>query len=133
MSISEADRESLIQYRIERAYEAIEEAELLIDNDKLKLAVSRVYYGMFYILTALALKYNFKTSKHKELVGWFNKNFIKDKKIDQRYGAMMRKAFKSRNDSDYADFIKFEKSDVEKMFLEMKDFIYTIENYIEQS
>ena len=47
MSISEADRESLIQYRIERAYEAIEEAELLIDNDKLKLAVSRVYYGMF--------------------------------------------------------------------------------------
>ena len=76
MTISEKDRDTLIRYRIEQAHEAIEEAELSISHNKLKMAVNRIYYGMFYILSALALKYRFKTSKHQGLIGWFNKNFL---------------------------------------------------------
>jgi len=41
------------------------------------LAVNRIYYGLFYIITALSLKYEFSTSKHQQLIGWFNKTFIK--------------------------------------------------------
>jgi uncharacterized protein (UPF0332 family) len=50
MTISEIDRETLIKYRVEQAYEAIEEAELSINHNKLKMAINRIYYGMFYIL-----------------------------------------------------------------------------------
>ncbi|MCU0289623.1 MAG: HEPN domain-containing protein [Acidobacteria bacterium] len=71
---------------------------------------------MFYILCALALKHQFKTSKHKELIGWFNKNFIKEKIIDPKYGEVIRKAFIKRYDSDYGVMVKFEKAEVEKMF-----------------
>jgi len=130
MTISKEDRETLIRYRIEQAYEAIEDAELSINHNKLKMAVNRIYYGMFYILSALALKYKFKTSKHQELIGWFNKNFLKDKKIDRKYGTIVRDAFNNRSDGDYGAFIKFVKSDVLKNFEDMKDFISTIEEYI---
>ena len=75
--IKDDDREALIKYRIEQANEAIREVEILMKNDLLKVAVNRIYYGMFYMLTALALKHKFKTSKHQQLIGWFNKNFIK--------------------------------------------------------
>lgn len=131
MTLSDADRESLKQYRIELAHEAIEEVALLIDNEKLRLAVNRIYYGMFYILTALALNHKFKTSKHQGLIAWFNKTFIKDKKIERKYGEIIRKAFKSRSDGDYGDFVTFEKLEVETMFEEMKDFIAAIEKYIQ--
>jgi uncharacterized protein (UPF0332 family) len=69
MTLSEKDRDTLIKYRIEQAHEAIEDAELSISHHKLKMAVNRIYYGMFYILSALALKYKFKTSKHQGLIG----------------------------------------------------------------
>lgn len=81
MTISEQDREILLQYRITQAHDAIEEVEISLNHVKLKMAVNRIYYGMFYVLSALALKYQFKTSKHQGLISWFNKNFIKEKRL----------------------------------------------------
>ncbi len=133
MTICEPERDTLIGHRISQAHEAIEEAEFLIENLKLKLAVNRIYYGMFYVLTALALKYKFQTSKHHQLLGWFNKTFLKDKLIDPKYGKMAQKAFKGRSDGDYGVCATFEKADVQKMFADMKDFIATIEAYIKEN
>lgn len=54
--ISNQDRDSLIRYRIEQAYDTVDLVRFLIDNNKLMIAVNRIYYGMYYALTALALK-----------------------------------------------------------------------------
>ncbi len=130
MTITEKDRETLTKYRIEQAHEAIEDVELSLNHNKLKMAVNRIYYGMFYILSALALKYKFKTSKHQGIIAWFTKNFIKDEKIDRKYGTMIRNAFTNRSDGDYRAFVTFVKEDVQKSFEDMKDFIAVIEEYI---
>jgi len=63
----------LVRLRLKQANEAIEDVEFLILNERLTLAINRIYYGMFYSLLALALQYDFKTSKHAQLIGWFNK------------------------------------------------------------
>ncbi len=47
------DKKVLIQYRIEQAKNTIHEVEVLMDNNLLHIAISRIYYGMFYILLAL--------------------------------------------------------------------------------
>ncbi len=77
MEFTQDSQEELIKYRIEQAKEAILEVEILIEKNLLKIAINRIYYGMFYILLALALKNRFKTSKHNQLIGWFNKEFVK--------------------------------------------------------
>lgn len=64
MTIEEQTRDDLIKYRLEQARDTIDVVELLIKNDKLSSAINRIYYGMFYSLLALALQYNFETSKH---------------------------------------------------------------------
>lgn len=130
MTLSDEERGALIEYRAAQAHEAIEDAEFLIANDKLKLAVNRIYYGMFYMLRVLALKYQFKTSKHIGLIAWFNKTFIKEKLIDRKYGRIVKNAFDSRSDSDYGVMVKFEREEVEQMLEDMEDFISTIEQYI---
>jgi uncharacterized protein (UPF0332 family) len=128
--ISENDRQEIIEYRINQSKEVIAEVEKLIASGFLKVAVNRIYYGMFYILNAMALKYGFQTSKHLQLIGWLNKDFIKPGLIDKKYGEILRNAFKNRTDGDYAPFIEFEKNDVIDMFSDMKDFIYFIESFI---
>jgi uncharacterized protein (UPF0332 family) len=130
MTITEKDRDILIKYRIEQAHEAIEAAKILIDSNKLKSAVNRIYYGMFYILSAMALKHRFNTSKHQGIIAWFNKEFIKNKKIDRKYGAILNDAFDNRSESDYGVLIELDKGDVLKSFEDMKEFISTIEEFI---
>ncbi len=120
----------LVKYRIQQAYETIAEVEFQINNNYLNTAVTRIYYGMFYILLALALKNNFKTSKHQQLIGWFNKEFVKSGKVDTRFGGIIHKAFEDRTDSDYGIFIEFEKAEVQNKLEEMKEFISKIEKLI---
>ena len=120
----------LIKYRIEQAKSAIKETKLLFDNEMYNAAVNRVYYGMFYVVSALALKYKFLTSKHGQLIGWFNKNFVKEKKVDIKYGKMLRDAFEYRLKGDYAKFIKFTKEEVLQGLNNMKIFINKIEEII---
>lgn len=55
--ISNSDREILIQYRLNQAKQTIDEVSKLIEMDLLNVAVNRIFYGIFYCLTALALKY----------------------------------------------------------------------------
>ena len=131
MILDDANKKSLIQYRIEEAEETIEDVRLLIENDRLRAAVNRIYYGMFYSLLALGLAYEFETSKHPQLIGWFNKNFIHDKKIEPEYGKMINKAYNRRTKGDYDVYVDFDKDIVIEMFDEMKDFIYRIKKYLE--
>ncbi len=80
--IDDQDRSNLIKYRLDQSRETVELAKFLIDSGKLTTAVNRIYYGIFYAVTALAIKYSFETSKHGQLIGWFNKEFIATNIVD---------------------------------------------------
>jgi uncharacterized protein (UPF0332 family) len=129
--IETGDREALIRYRIDQAFNTIAEVDKLIESDLLTIAVNRMYYGIFYCLIAVALKYEFKSSKHLQLIGWFNQNFIKTGLIDLKYGRILRDAFKNRSDGDYVPYISFKEIDVVKMRNEMEDFIRTISSFMQ--
>ena len=107
--IEDNDRKALIEYRLQQAKDTIDLAKFLVSNDKLVIAVNRIYYGMYYALTALALQSKFETSKHGQLIGWFNKEFISSKKVDSKFGKILRNAFQNRTKGDYDAFINFSK------------------------
>lgn len=46
------EKNALIKHRISRANDSVEEVLFLIKNKKFLLAINRIYYGMFYILSA---------------------------------------------------------------------------------
>jgi uncharacterized protein (UPF0332 family) len=85
---------------------------------------------MFYALLALAIQCDFKTSKHAQLIGWFNKEFIKTGKIEIRYSKIIQSVFSARTDCDYGLFKVFTTEETVLMYDEMKDFIYEIEEFL---
>ncbi len=109
MTISDKDRLELIRYRIKQAEDTIADVELLIENDRFRAAINRIYYGIFYSLLALALSEEFHSSKHTQLIGWFNENFIHEGKISERFGKIINKAFNRRTKSDYDTFVEFKR------------------------
>lgn len=125
--INQQDRIDLMNYRIQQAKDTTELAVFLIGSNKLTLAVNRIYYGMYYALSALALKHKFETSKHAQLIGWFNKEFVATNTVDKRYGKILRKAFEDRTKGDYDAFVNFSLAVVEDKLEDMKQFIAMIE------
>ena len=130
MTLEENERTELIRYRLEEAIETLADVQLLIDNDRLRAAVNRIYYGMFYSLLALGLAYWFETSKHQQLIGWFNKNFIHVGLIDPKFGKFINKASTRRTQGDYESYVEFDKEIILEMFGEMKEFILEIERFL---
>ncbi len=128
--MAEEKRDVLITYRIAQANETKIEAELLIAHEKYRAAMNRIYYGMFYAVSALAAQHDFSTSKHGQLIGWFNQTFIKSGRFDRMYGKMLREAFELRNQGDYDAFIEFSQADVLERLDELIAFIKAIETYL---
>jgi uncharacterized protein (UPF0332 family) len=123
----------LIKYRIEQSKSTIETVELLIENKKYNAAVNRMYYGMFYMLLAVAAKEGFETSKHHQLIGWFNKTFIKEGLLPKETGKMISTVFKSRQISDYEAFVNFKLDEVLQLFRDMKKFVQVLELYLKDN
>ena len=130
MTLNDENSQSLINYRLQQAEESKKATVLLIENKQYKAALNRIYYSIFYVVSALAIKHKFKTSKHVQLIGWFNKNFIFNGIIDKRYNQILRDAFTARSEADYGEFVEFTEDQVIEMYEEMKDFINVVKSLI---
>jgi len=130
MTLNENDKAVMIQYRITQAEETILEAELLINNKMYRAATNRIYYGVFYALLALALKYDFSTSKHSQLIGWFNKTFVAENILDRDIGKIIGKVFESRIRGDYDSFVVITENEINSRFADMKKAISSLKEFI---
>lgn len=130
MTLSDEDCEALIQNYLYKSQESINQVKFLIENNQLSLAVNRIYYGIYYILSAVAIQNQFKTSKHEQLIGWFNKIYIKGNIIDKKYSRLIRKFYENRVEGDYNVFSEFSEEEVNQSFEEMKDVICEIQKMI---
>ena len=76
------------------------------------------------------MKNGFETSKHGQLIGWFNREYIASKRLDPRFGKILRNAFQNRTKGDYDAFIDFSRNEVALMLVEMTDFINEIKKLL---
>ena len=130
MSNDEESRKQLIQHKLDKADSTIDDIRFLLDNDKLAIAINRIYYAVFYALSALALKHQFSTAKHQQLIGWFNREFIKENVVDRRFGEILHRAFDKRSKGDYDDFVEFSKEEVEQLLHDTMLFVEKIKELI---
>jgi uncharacterized protein (UPF0332 family) len=128
--IDEESRNQLIAHRVAQAKSTALEAEFLLNNEMLRGSMNRIYYSMFYMLQALSLKYQFESSKHTQLLGWFNKTFIHTGKIDVKFSKIITKAYNLRTKGDYATVYNLDKQELLQLFGEMTELISEIERFL---
>lgn len=126
-------KEDIIKYTIEKSKQALKSARDSINNENFETAQNRIYYAIFYVVSALAYKNDFKTAKHKQLMGWFNKKFIYEEKVfDEKLLEIYRIAFSRRQKSDYEFLFFTDKNEIESSLEEAVFFVEKIEKYFEK-
>ena len=77
MTLTPEDKNSIIQYRIQRAKETLEEAKIVMNAQLWNLTVNRFYYCVFYAALALLQSKGISTSTHKGVWSMIHLNFVK--------------------------------------------------------
>ncbi len=120
------EKEALINIRIHQAEEALREVEFLLEHKMLSLATNRIYYSIFYAISAVSIKDNFSTSKHKKLLGWFNKNYINTDILPKEFGKMIYACFENREKSDYDFLFELTKEEINGYYELAKKFFNAV-------
>ena len=130
--ITSEQRKALVLTRIKQAEDCIADAEYCMVGERHAMAANRIYYGMFYAMLALGLMHEFKTSKHQQMIGWFNKNFVHTGIFPKGFSRLIKNAFDLRSKVDYDVVPVPTAANLEAMFVDMKLFISTIKAWIEE-
>lgn len=120
----------LVRYRINKSKETLKDAKLLFDKGSLFSSVNRLYYSLFYAVTAILLDKGISSPKHSGTMSLFNVNFIKTGVISKEQGRFYSLLFEFRQKGDYIDFVEFERVKVRAWLKQAAKFVKVIEAVI---
>ena len=129
----EEDLQALINYRLQRADETLEEARLMQNVAHWNTCANRLYYAAFYAVSALLIKDGHRASKHSGIKALFNQHYVKPRTITKKKGRLYNRLFDLRQEGDYIDFVFLEAELVEPFVEETGEFISTIQSLIKNT
>ena len=128
--MTKEEKQILVKYRLERANESIKAAQLMFENKLFIPAINRIYYSMFYSVQALLILNEKTFSKHGQVKGYFNKEFIKSGVFPKEFGKLFNTVFEYRQKFDYVDLLIPEEELISDYILEAKKFVDQISSYL---
>ena len=117
----------LIKYRLLRARDTFEDAQILAEKNRWNSAINRLYYSAYYAVMALLLSENMKPTTHNGAKSNFTEHFIKTNRISKGYGKVYSQLFTWRQKGDYDDLFDFDEEKVKPYFQPVKELIALIE------
>lgn len=114
MSLSNDDRRALVVYRVEKARATFGEAQKVATVSLWNLAANRLYYALYYAASALLLSDGLTSHTHKGLLAQVSLNYVKDGRLTQSDGKLLRQMFNMRQEGDYEDFAETSEEDIKE-------------------
>jgi len=123
---------NLVQYRLARASETLEDARILADTHRWNACVNRLYYACFYAINALLVRDGLSSSKHTGVRGLFNQNYVKTGQIPKELARIYNDLYERRQEGDYIDYVSFQESQVLPWISKAKELIEYITRFIRE-
>ncbi len=118
-----------IGIRLERARQYLAEAQALVEKEMFPGAVSRAYYAVFMLTTAVLLTLDLVRAKHSGVEPAFSEYFIKPKLLEEEYKDIFERARKERELADYK-FKEYSQEQAQEIIGDCERFIGRMEKYL---
>ena len=129
---NQESKDALISYRISRAYESLNEAELMCSGEFFNATINRLYYACYYAAVALLLKNNISAQTHSGVKTMLGLHFISKGLLSIENGKTFTTLFEKRHSGDYDDFVYCDKEMVDELTPKARDFIDAVKDLINQ-
>lgn len=130
MSLNDEERTVLVEFEIEKAHKLINQFPILKDAKLWDTLSNRIYYSVFHAVTALLIKNGLHAGSHQGVSVLFNKHFVKENLIDEKYGRLLARLENMREKSDYTCLFETTEDEVLPMIPQAKEMVSIIENLI---
>lgn len=131
MSKDSSYKQTLIQYRLDEAKEALRDAQMLYErNGTPRSVVNRSYYAMFYAVLGLLITIDKGSSKHRGVIAMFDKEFVKKNILPKEMSAMLHHAFDMRLTGDYRELLEISKEQAAELLNSAIKFVKSIEEQL---
>ena len=130
MNLTDEERKSVVQLRMEKAKKTFSEIALLTDNALWQTAANRLYYACYYAVGALLVQNGFEAQTHKGTINQMGMHFVKTGLLSAELGKMYQRLFELRQTGDYSDWIAIEEEDIKPLVEKAEHFISTVERLI---
>lgn len=126
------NREGFSIYRLEKAKETLKSAKILFEEVKdYTSANNRAYYAIFYAIRAVLALEEVDFKRHKDVIAYFNQNYIKTEIFPKKLGRKIAQAQRVREDSDYDDKYQISAEKTEEQIKTAEEVVKKISKYIE--
>lgn len=121
----------LANHRVEQAKEDFQAGVLLYEKNFYKSANNRAYYSIFHSIKAVLSLEPIDFKRHKDVIAYFNKNYINTEIFPKSMGGRIQNASTIREDSDYDDEFVVNADKTKEQLDTAEELIKLVENYID--
>lgn len=108
-----SQRAEVVRYWWSLAVESLASARRELEAGALIFAVNRLYYAVFYGVSAVLLERRLQFTKHTGVRAAFHKELIKTGVLDIEWGKFYDQLFEDRQEGDYIALISFDREYIE--------------------
>ena len=123
----------LSKHRLKQAKEDLKASKLLYDTKLFKSANNRAYYSIFHSMKAILALEPIDFKRHKDVIAYFNKNYIHTEIFPKNMGRRISDASRIREDSDYDDEFVVRSEDTLAQIETAEEMIKLTDEYINKS
>lgn len=123
MNNYEEDWTAFVRYRLEKAEETYQAAQVLYEAAQWNSVVNRLYYACFYAASAVLLYRHISAKSHAGIIGQFSENVVRTGEISLDDFRVYSKLLNWRTKGDYSDLYDFNKEDIDMVMLPARHFI----------
>ena len=105
-------KNELIKYRIERAFECLDEARILAESNYWNTVANRLYYACFYIVGALIIKHEPLTNSHLDVKSVFWNDFVETGILDKNLGEFYEELFLKSQEEDFDEIKVYQQEEI---------------------
>lgn len=121
---------ALSEYRLERAREMLDAARQNLCINQYRTSLNRSYYAVFHAMRAVNILNGYDSSKHSGVIAYFNKNFLKENKLDRNLYKIIKDSSYLREKSDYDDFFVIGRQETERQLENAEIFVKAVVDYL---
>lgn len=120
MSLSDEERKAIVEYRIEKAWVALEDVEQVSKLARWSAAANRMYYTIYYAATALLIANGYTCRTHTGMITMIHKHFVLTGILSKEDGRLVGKVFDMRQEADYDDFMDADEEMIQTYYPKVK-------------
>lgn len=112
MSLNIEERKAVVEFRLEKAHRAFEQASGVVQMQYWETIANRLYYAAYNAVSALLISYGYTAQSHSGVTHLFGQHFVKTGIVPADYGRLYHKLFSMRLTGDYDDTYGITEEDV---------------------